>query len=88
MMIAPLADTADGLLEYVRCGPIARIGLIRSLHTLYDGSHLKHPMASRRAARRIEFDLDGPVDVMVDGEVLTLQCQTLEVLSAALDVLV
>jgi diacylglycerol kinase (ATP) len=88
MMIAPLASTDDGLVEYVRWGPIGRVGLIRNLHTLYDGSHLAHPLASRRGARRIEFNLEGPVDVMVDGEVLTLHCQTLEVLPAALDVMV
>jgi len=88
MMIAPLASTDDGLVEYVRWGPIGRVGLIRNLHTLYDGSHLAHPLASRRGAHRIEFDLEGPVDVMVDGEVLTLHCQTLEVLPAALDVMV
>ncbi len=86
MMIAPLASTDDGLVEYVRWGPIGRAGLVRNLHTLYDGSHIHHPLALRRAARRIEFDLEGPVDVMVDGEVLTLHCQTLEVLPAALDV--
>jgi diacylglycerol kinase family enzyme len=55
---------------------------------LYDGTHISHPLASRAGARRVEFDLDGPVDVMVDGEVLTLHCQTLEVLPGALDVLV
>jgi diacylglycerol kinase (ATP) len=88
MMIAPLASTDDGLVEVVRWGPIGRLGLLRNLHTLYDGSHLAHPLASRRAARRVEFDLEGPKDVMVDGEVLTLECQTLEVLPAALDVLV
>ncbi len=87
MMIAPQADTGDGLVEFVRWGPIGRIGLVRELRTLYDGTHLAHPLASRRAARRIEFELDAPVDVMVDGEVLTLQCRTLEVLPAALDVL-
>ena len=88
MMIAPMADTADGLVEYVRWGPIGRLGLIRNLHTLYDGSHLNHPLASRRGARRIEFDLEGPVDIMVDGEVLTLHCQRVEVLPGALDVVV
>ncbi len=88
MMIAPEASTDDGLVEFVRWGPIGRIGLIRNLHTLYDGSHMAHPLASRRAGRRIEFDLKGPVDVMVDGEALTLHCQTLEILPAALDVLV
>ena len=60
MMIAPNADTADGLIEYVRWGPIGRLGLMANLTTLYDGSHVKHPLASRRGVRRVEFDLDGP----------------------------
>lgn len=88
MMIAPHADPTDGLIEYVRWGPIGRLGLIANLHTLYTGTHVKHPLASRQAARQIEFDLDGPVNVMVDGEVLKLECQKLEVLPAALEVMV
>jgi len=36
----------------------------------------------------VDFELDAPVDVMVDGEVLTLQCQTLDVLPSALNVVV
>lgn len=88
MMIAPKAEVSDGLIEYVHWGPIGRAGLLRNLHTLYDGSHLTHPLASRRAAWRIDFHLDEPVDVMVDGEVLTLLCERLEVLPSALDVMV
>jgi diacylglycerol kinase family enzyme len=45
-------------------------------------------LAERREAKRIDFLLDAPVDVMVDGEVLTLQCQTLDVLTSALRVVV
>ncbi|HKZ53475.1 MAG TPA: diacylglycerol kinase family protein [Candidatus Acidoferrales bacterium] len=88
MKIAPRADTGDGLVEYVRWGPIGRLGLLANLHRLYDGTHLAHPLAERRAARRIDFHLDQPVDVMVDGEVLMLHCETLEVLPAALTVVV
>jgi len=88
MMIAPDAVTDDGLIEYVRWGPIGRLGLIRNLATLYDGTHTRHPLAERQAVRRVEFQLDGPVDVMVDGEVLTLECRTIEVLPAALRVVV
>jgi diacylglycerol kinase (ATP) len=88
MMIAPKADVNDGLIEYVRWGPIGRLGLIRNLPTLYDGTHIQHPMAERRSAKRIDFYLNAPVDVMVDGEVLTLQCQTLDVLPSALRVVV
>jgi diacylglycerol kinase (ATP) len=87
MMIAPRADTADGLIEYVRWGPIGRIGLVANLRTLYDGSHIEHPLASRRAVRRVDFALDGPVDVMVDGEVLNLHCETLDILPSALQVM-
>jgi YegS/Rv2252/BmrU family lipid kinase len=86
MMIAPKAEIDDGLVEYVRWGPIGRLGLIRNLPTLYDGTHIAHPLASRKGARRIEFRLDTPVDVMVDGEVLTLHCEELDVLPGALNV--
>ncbi len=86
MMIAPQAEIGDGLVEYVRWGPIGRLGLIRNLPGLYDGTHIEHPLAERKAARRIEFNLDNPVDVMVDGEVLTLHCEELDVLPGALNV--
>ena len=88
MMIAPDAVTDDGLIEYVRWGPIGRLGLIRNLATLYDGTHTRHPLAERQAVRRVDFQLDGPVDLMVDGEVLTLECRTIEVLPSALKVVV
>ena len=88
MMIAPDAVTDDGLIEYVRWGPIGRFGLIRNLSTLYDGSHTRHPLAERHAVRCVDFRLDAPVDVMVDGEVLMLQCETIDVLPSALRVVV
>lgn len=88
MLIAPKAEVNDGLIEYVRWGPIGRIELVRKLPTLYDGTHINHPLAERHAARRIDFELDAPVDVMVDGEVMTIQCQTLDVLPSAIEVVV
>ncbi len=86
MMIAPKAEVNSGLIEYVRWGAIGRLGLMRNLPKLYDGTHIEHPLAERKAVRRVEFDLDAPVDVMVDGEVLTLHCEELDVLPGALNV--
>jgi diacylglycerol kinase (ATP) len=86
MMIAPKAEVNSGVIEYVRWGAIGRLGLIRNLPRLYDGTHIEHPMAERKAVKRVEFDLDAPVDVMVDGEVLTLHCEELDVLPGALAV--
>ena len=88
MMIAPDASTNDGLIEYVRWGPIGRVGLIRNLPKLYDGTHTSHPLAEVRKVRRVDFHLDEPVDVMVDGEVVTLHCESLDVLPASLNVVV
>lgn len=86
MLIAPNADPSDGLIEYVRWGPIGRVRLIRMLPRLYDGTHIVHPLASRRAVKRVEFDLPAAVDVMVDGEIVSVQCQILEILPGAMDV--
>ncbi len=88
MMIAPNADSSDGLIEYVRWGPIGRLGLLRNFPTLFDGRHIRHPMASRAAVREVEFALDEPVNVMVDGESLRLKCERLSILPGALDVIV
>jgi len=86
MLIAPQADPTDGLIEFVRWGPIGRLGLLRNLPRLYDGSHIKHPLASRRAVRHVEFNISTPVDIMIDGEVAALECRSLDVLPAAVDV--
>jgi YegS/Rv2252/BmrU family lipid kinase len=86
MLIAPHADPTDGLIEFVRWGPIGRIGLLRMLPRLYDGTHIEHPLASRRAVRRIEFGAEVPVDVLIDGEIAPLACISLDVIPAAVDI--
>jgi YegS/Rv2252/BmrU family lipid kinase len=86
MLIAPDADPRDGLIEYVRWGPIGRFGLLRNLPRLFDGTHIRRPQASRRAVRRVEFEMDAPVNVTLDGESMRLQCRSIEVLPAALDI--
>jgi diacylglycerol kinase (ATP) len=88
MMIAPAAATDDGLIDFVRWGPIGRAGLVRNLGGLYDGTHVRHPLAESKRTHRVEFDLDGPIDVMVDGEALTVRCEAIDVLPSALKVVV
>jgi diacylglycerol kinase (ATP) len=86
MMIAPKADPSSGLIEYVRWGPIGRLGLLRMLPRLYDGTHTDHPLSETRRVKRVEFALEGPVDVMIDGEIVTLDCRVLDILPGAMDV--
>ena len=58
---------------------------MRMLPKLYDGTHLEHPLAARRAVRHVEFNVPVPVDVMIDGEIVsqTLQCRSLDIIPAA-----
>ncbi len=88
MMIAPKADSCDARIEYVRWGPIGRLRLLWTFPRLFTGTHIEHPLASRAAAERIELDLAEPVNAMVDGEILRLKCRSIEILPAALDVVV
>jgi diacylglycerol kinase (ATP) len=88
MMIAPKADPTDGSIEYVRWGPIGRLRLLWNFPGLFTGTHIEHPLASRAGARRIEFELSAPANVVVDGEILRLKLRSLEIVPAALDVAV
>jgi diacylglycerol kinase (ATP) len=88
MMIAPDADPSDGLIEVVHWGAIGPLGLLWNLPGLYSGAHIRHPLASKRAARQVEFEPAAPVNVMVDGESLRLECRRMDVLASALAVVV
>jgi YegS/Rv2252/BmrU family lipid kinase len=88
MMIAPNADPSDGQIEYVRWGPISRTGLLWTFPRLFTGTHINHRLASRAGVKKVEFQLEGPVNLMVDGESLRLHCKSLEILPSAMDVIV
>jgi len=88
LMIAPFADTADGLIEVTRVGPIGRWDFALTFPKIFSGAHMLHPLISRVAARRVDFHLSDAVNLMIDGEIVRCQPQTLEVLPLALDVMV
>jgi diacylglycerol kinase (ATP) len=87
LMIAPQADTADGLVEVTRVGGLGRWDFARTFPKIFTGRHLEHPLISRAAARRIDFQLSRPIDIMVDGEVMQCQPESIEVLPSAVDVI-
>jgi diacylglycerol kinase (ATP) len=86
MLIAPDADATDGCIEFIRWGPIGRLALLKTLPKLYDGTHIAHPLASRRSVKHVQFNVPVPVDVMIDGEIVTLECRSIDVLPSAVDV--
>jgi diacylglycerol kinase (ATP) len=86
-MLAPNADISDGQIEIVRWSA-DRFDFIRNFPKCYDGSHVAHPLIWQGRARRIDFDFRAPIDIMIDGEVMTVHCESLEVIPSALTVVV
>ncbi len=87
MQIAPLAQTDDGLIEYLHFGPIGRLALLWNLRSLFDGSLVRLRWARRRGVREVLFESATPRDLMIDGEVLHTVPRALTLLPGALDVL-
>lgn len=86
MMMAPDADTRDGLLDIVKVGRLGRVSLLRTFPKIFSGTHVHHPAVRCAQAPGVDFQLDDAVDVMIDGEVLRFNPRRLEVVPAALDV--
>lgn len=86
MMMAPHADPTDGALDVIRIGALGRLRFVRAFPSIFKGEHVRHPAVEEARASRIDLDLPGPVDVMVDGEVYRLKLERLEVLPGALEV--
>lgn len=87
MMLAPNAEISDGMIEIVRWSA-GRFDFIRNFPKCYDGSHIHHPLIWQGRAKQIELNFPEPMDIMIDGEVMTVQLESLEVLPSALRVMV
>jgi diacylglycerol kinase (ATP) len=84
MKILPEADPSDGLLDVLVWGDVSRADLARNLHKLYRGTHVNHPKATIRRARRVVVTPQTPLPIEVDGEQPGLTPATFEVVPSAL----
>jgi diacylglycerol kinase (ATP) len=69
-LIAPKARLDDGLLDVVLLKRVSRLGLLRLLRTVYDGSHIRHPQVEYLQARSISVTEAVPGRLVPDGELL------------------
>jgi diacylglycerol kinase (ATP) len=88
MQIAPTADLDDGLLDLIIVGELGKIEFLRSFPRLLKGTHLSHPKVSHRRFRHLEVLSDPPVPILMDGELLRPGPLLVDVVPAALDVVV
>ncbi|MCR9159258.1 MAG: diacylglycerol/lipid kinase family protein [Nannocystaceae bacterium] len=88
MMMAPDADTSDGRVDVIHVGAMGRIGLLRAFPKIFEGKHLDLEVVHASQSERVEFNLPGPTNIMLDGEALYVQPKVIEVLPSALQVYV
>lgn len=86
MMMAPNADPGDGRLDVVRVGVMGRRRFLGCFPRIFRGTHGELEEVELGTGANVRFRLDRAVDVMVDGEVLSLHLEELEVLPGALQV--
>jgi YegS/Rv2252/BmrU family lipid kinase len=72
MRIAPSASVSDGVLDVVVIEAAGRLGLMRSLPTVYDGRHVDLPAVTVLSGSRVELrgTASAPIPVGADGEPL------------------
>lgn len=87
MQMAPDADPGDGQLDAIYVGDLGRVGLLRAFPSIFEGTHVLRPGIHQARAARVDLALSTPLAVMVDGEVVTLQLQRLDVRPGALEVM-
>ncbi len=86
MMMAPDANTRDGLLDIIRVGRMGRVTLLQTFPKIFKGTHVQHPAVTCSQAAGVDFELDADVDVMIDGEMMKFNPTRLEVIPGAIDV--
>ena len=87
MQMAPRASVSDGELDVIRIGAMPRRLFLARFPSIFQGTHVSKPGIEQTRARRVDFAIGHAVDCMVDGEILSLEPQSLEVVPHALTVI-
>lgn len=86
MMMAPQANTSDGLLDVVCVGALGRLSLLQTFPKIFKGTHVLHPAVSQNQGKVVAFDLQRELDAMIDGEILRILPKRLEVIPGVFDI--
>ncbi len=88
LRIAPMASVFDGLLDLVVVGDMRRAELLWHFPKIFSGSHLKVKQVTCIRSTRLHIDADRPLDIFADGEFAGQTPASIELLPAALPVVV
>jgi diacylglycerol kinase (ATP) len=74
MIVAPMAEIDDGLLDVVLVEHVGRIQFLRTFPRVFRGTHITHPAVHTWKGKEVTVETpEGLCPVLVDGDV---QCET------------
>ncbi|HJX03922.1 MAG TPA: diacylglycerol kinase family protein [Dehalococcoidia bacterium] len=88
MMTTPGASVQDGLLDVLIVGNLSKFDLLKSLPTIYNGTHLSHPKVILKQAVAIEVNSELDMPIQADGEIIGETPARFSVLPSALNLIV
>lgn len=86
MMMAPAALPGDGLVDVINAKTMGPMKLLQAFPKIFKGTHVQLPEVESSKAQSIEFDFDSAIPVMIDGELLTIQPQSMRVIPKAIQI--
>jgi len=86
MQMAPLADTADGLLDVISVEKMGRVALLGNFPKIFAGTHIHIPQVKSARTKSVDFDIPEAIDILIDGEALRHIPKQLTVLPGVLEV--
>ena len=88
MMTTPGASLQDGLLDVLIIGDLSKFDLLKSLPTIYNGTHLSHPKVTLKQAVAIEVHSELDMSIQADGEIIGETPAIFSILPSALSLIV
>jgi diacylglycerol kinase family enzyme len=70
LMIAPMAEIDDGLLDLAVIGDFRKFELIKQVPGVYKGKHVTHPKFVHRRTKSVRIETSVPAKVQLDGELV------------------
>ncbi|MBC8064678.1 MAG: diacylglycerol kinase family lipid kinase [Chlorobia bacterium] len=88
MRVAPMASITDGMLDIILVKRLGKFDFLRAFPSVFKGGHIGHPAVEHYRARSIRLDPRGDSPFLIDGELTPCQWAEIEILPAALRIIV
>ncbi len=70
MRVAPDACIDDGLFDICLLKEAGRVEFLRAFPRVFRGTHVSHPKVEMLRARTVRLEIDPPLPVLMDGDVV------------------